>query len=357
MIFGSDVLLLYCRELTFIIIFYEAKRLLIAETYMCRETLIVWFLIFSTFAGGTIAATQVQERKSKKVTRVKRPKFSEKEWDGIYFRNLFEDGLVGPRPAQLTPGESVANKNTGGFESAGGDTTTSETASQWSGLVSATTIEDEVKSIQKRLAMEVTTPVKFKSEYSKAHQSFSILSMLFGIVREYDSEVRWKRFANEAQISFERAAANSRVGTIQAYESCKRRKGDLEEMVRGGNFNASEKAPEELDWSAVIDRSPIMKRLQESKELLKQLSSNEKEFSGGTEKIFHESELIAAMGHALMMENMTDADDDGYLDLSKSMIEAANQTKNAVMNNDYEAASTAINLIDQSCNNCHDEWK
>ena len=184
-----------------------------------------------------------------------------------------------------------------------------------------------------------------------------MLSMLFGIVREYDSEVRWKRFANEAQISFERAAANSRVGTIQAYESCKRRKGDLEEMVRGGNFNASEKAPEELDWSAVIDRSPIMKRLQESKELLKQLSSNEKEFSGGTEKIFHESELIAAMGYALMMENMTDADDDGYLDLSKSMIEAANQTKNAVMNNDYEAASTAINLIDQSCNNCHDEWK
>jgi len=324
---------------------------------MCRETLIVWFLIFSTFAGGTIAATQVQERKSKKVTRVKRPKFSEKEWDGIYFRNLFEDGLVGPRPAQLTPGESVTNKNTGGFESAGGDTNTSEIASQWSGLVSATTIEDEVKSIQKRLAMEVTTPVKFKSEYSKAHQSFSMLSMLFGIVREYDSEVRWKRFANEAQISFERAAANSRVGTIQAYESCKRRKGDLEEMVRGGNFNASEKAPEELDWSAVIDRSPIMKRLQESKELLKQLSSNEKEFSGGTEKIFHESELIAAMGYALMMENMTDADDDGYLDLSKSMIEAANQTKNAVMNNDYEAASTAINLIDQSCNNCHDEWK
>ena len=324
---------------------------------MCRETLIVWFFIVSTFAGGTIAANQVQERKSKKVTRVKRPKFSEKEWDGIYFRNLFEDGLVGPRPAQLSPGEAGSTTKPGGFDSPGDEPTTSETSSKWSGLVSATTIEDEVKAIQKRLAMEVTTPVKFKSEYSKAHQSFSMLSMLFGIVREYDSEVRWKRFANEAQISFERAAANSRVGTIQAYESCKRRKGDLEEMVRGGNFNASEKAPEELDWSAVVDRSPIMKRLQASRELLKQLSSNEKEFSDGTEKIFHESELVAAMGYALMMENMTDADDDGYLELSKAMLEAANQTKNACLHQDYDAASTAINLIDQSCNNCHDEWK
>ena len=324
---------------------------------MCRETLIVWFLIFSTFAGGTIAATQVQERKSKKVTRVKRPKFSEKEWDGIYFRNIFEDGLVGPRPAQLTPGATASPTKPSGFDTPGGEALPSESSSKWSGLVSATTIEDEVKAIQKRLAMEVTTPVKFKSEYAKAHQSFSMLSMLFGIVREYDSEVRWKRFASEAQISFERAAANSRVGTIQAYESCKRRKGDLEEMVRGGNFNASEKAPEELDWSAVIDRSPIMKRLQVSKDLLKQLSANEKEFSGGTEKIFHESELIAAMGYALMMENMTDADDDGYLDLAKSMISAANQTKSACLNQDYDAAATAINLIDQSCNNCHDEWK
>ena len=324
---------------------------------MCRENWIVWFLIFSTFAGGTIAATQVQERKSKKVTRVKRPKFSVKDWDGIYFKNLFEDGLVGPRPAQLTPGISATSIKPTGFESSEGNTATVESSSQWSGLVSATTIEDEVKEIQKRLGMEVTTPVKFKSEYSKAHQSFSMLSMLFGIVREYDSEVRWKRFASEAQISFERAAANSRVGTIQAYESCKRRKEDLAEMVRGGNFNESEKAPEELDWSAVIDRSPIMKRLQVSKDLLKQLSSNEKEFSGGTEKIFHESELIAAMGYALMMENMTDADDDGYLDLAKSMIDAAKQTKNACLNQDYESAATAINLIDQSCNNCHDEWK
>jgi hypothetical protein len=324
---------------------------------MCRETFIVWFLIFFTFAGGTIAATQVQERKSKKVTRVKRPKFSEKEWDGIYFRNLFKEGLVGPRPAQLTPGTASTPKNPSGFGSDVADPVVAESNSKWSGLVSASTIEDEVKAIQKRLAMEVTTPVKFKSEYAKAHQSFSILSMLFGIVREYDSEVRWKRFAEDAQISFERAAANSRVGTIQAYESCKRRKGDLEEMVRGGNFNAAEKPPEILDWSAVVDRSPIMKRLKESKELLKQLSANEREFSGGTEKILHESELIAAMGYALMMENMNDADDDGYLDLAKSMIDAASQTKNACLNQDYDAAATAINLIDQSCNNCHDEWK
>lgn len=324
---------------------------------MNRETLIVLGLVLGTFVSGAFAATVVQERKSKQVTRVKRPKFSERDWDGIYFENLFKEGLVGPRPTEMAPGERPANPgqmvqtDSPATDSQGNDDFA------WSKLLSASTIEDEVKSIQKQLALEVTTPVKFKSEYAEAHQSFSILSLLFGIIREYDDDVRWKRYASEAQISFERAAANSRVGTIQAYESCKRRKGDLEEMVRGGNFEVREKPPEILDWSAVVDRSPIMKRMQLSKDSLKLLSANKGGFTNGMEKVFHESELIAALGRVLMRENMTDADDDGYLEFAKAMSDAATQAKEACLNRDYDAAERAINLIDQSCNNCHNEWK
>ena len=63
------------------------------------------------------------------------------------------------------------------------------------------------------------------------------------------------------------------------------------------------------------------------------------------------------MGQVLKRENMTDADDDGYLELSQAMTDAAVLTKEACENQDYDAAAKAINLIDQSCNNCHDEWR
>lgn len=190
-------------------------------------------LIFVTVVSGAVAAVVVQERQKRqprKVQRVKRPQFTERDWDGIYFENLFEQGLVGARPApQIGPAKGATVPGKGEAESAGA---AGEFA--WSSFIAGATIEDEVKAIQAQLAKDVTTPVKFKSEYSKAHQSFSLLSMIFGVIREYDSDVRWKKFAPEAQISFERAAANSRVGTIQAYESCKRRNQDLTEMVRGG---------------------------------------------------------------------------------------------------------------------------
>ena len=40
-----------------------------------------------------------QERKPRTVQRVKRPLFTKRDWDGIYFENLFEQGLVGDRPS------------------------------------------------------------------------------------------------------------------------------------------------------------------------------------------------------------------------------------------------------------------
>jgi hypothetical protein len=319
-----------------------------------KQFLFSVLLMMVTALSGVVAAMVVQERTVKKVTRVKRPQFTERDWDGIYFENLFEQGLVGNRPNAAAIGMAANAASKGVVE----DGETEDAAGfAWSKYISGSTIEDEVKALQNSLVRDVTSPVKFKSDYAKAHQSFSILSMLFGVIREYDSDVRWKKHAELAQVSFERAAANSRVGTIQAFESCKRRKEDLQEMVRGGNFAGEEKPPATLDWASVIERSPIMDRLQVSIDLLKQSSANEGDFNRNVDKIKHESELVAAMAQTLMRENMTDADDDGYLEFSKSMSKAAVQAGKACDEKDFDKASTAINLIGQSCSNCHDEWR
>ena len=324
---------------------------------MKNRSILIFVLVTGTIVSGTLAAFVVQERQQRaprKITRVKRPQFTERDWDGIYFENLFEEGLVGERPKQLAPGAGTANPtqiaNEAAAEDKGG-------AFAWSKYIAGSTIEDEVKAIQLQLTKDVTTPIKFKSEYNKAHQSFSILSMLFGVVREYDDDVRWKKYAPEAQISFERAAANSRVGTIQAYESCKRRLGDLQEMVRGGTFAASEKPVEKLDWSIVIDRNPIMNRLEASRVTLKELTSNENAFKADVGKVFHETQMVAAMAQTLIRENMLDADDDGYSDYAKAMSAAATQAAEACKTQNFEEVSKAVNLIGQSCSNCHDDWK
>lgn len=325
---------------------------------MNQKSKIVLTLILLTIAGGATAAVIVQdraERKVKKVTRVARPKYSPRDWDGIYFEDVFAQGLVGARPEKSElPPVRVASQTAGPGASA---QPTGSPAGAWSGLISRGTIENEVKALQNQLSQDVTTPVKFKTEYAKAHQAFSILSMMFAVIRQYDGEVRWQRFAGEAQASFQRAAANSRVGTVQAFESCRRRKEDLQEMVRGGNFAGDEKAPDELNWSEVVLRSPVMERLQTALDRLKVATSSDSEFEQNAEQVVHEAELVAAMAKVIIAEEMPDAAEDDYVEFARQMMTAATQTVSATKNQDFDLAAENVNLIGQSCSNCHDQWR
>jgi len=81
---------------------------------MKRNTVLVVSLTTVAFVTGSMAAVAVQDKtpKSPPVKRVKRPHFTERDWDGIYFENLFEEGLVGERPNPVEPGQLAKPKPT-----------------------------------------------------------------------------------------------------------------------------------------------------------------------------------------------------------------------------------------------------
>jgi hypothetical protein len=319
-----------------------------------RLGLIALSLVLVT-AGTTLAWFVQEKQPPRKIKRVRRPVFKERDWDGIYFEDLFRDGLVGPRPKKLTA-EQLAAQNKPE------DATASQLGAEnkgsgWSQWISGPTIEDEVKALQQQLAVDITTPGKFKTDYNKVHQSYSILSMLFAIIGQYDGDVRWKQFSGPAQASFERAAANSRVGTIQAYESCKRRAQQLQDMVRGGNFSGTDKPAETLDWSQVVGHSPVMEQLEISYEALKQLTARESQFNESMPEVLHLAELIAAMSHTIQQPSMEYGEEEGYVEYARQMRDAAAKVSKSCRNNDFESASNAVNLIGQTCTNCHEEWR
>jgi hypothetical protein len=301
---------------------------------------------------GTTWAT-LQEKNPKRVQRVKRPVFTQRDWDGIYFEDLFEEGLVGnrPEPEQLA---SPITGNPSEQAAAGVDSTTFA----WNRFIANDVIEDEIKSAEQALRRDVTTPVEFKSGYAKARQSFSMLSLMFGIIREYESEdIRWKKYAPAAQAAFARAAGTSRVGTEQAYQSAKRNTENLTELVRGGAFATTDPPPEELLWPQVVDRNPMMVRLQVAIDKLKPATANKTEFINNIDLVYHEASIVAAIGQALVRKDMEEADEEGYAAFAITMSTAATDLVTATRNRNFDGGSTAVNVIEQSCTNCHGEWR
>ena len=313
--------------------------------------------ILALFVGIFLAAAVAQEetpkpaKKIRKVTRVAKPTFDESK-DDIYFKDVFTEGLVGNRPDSSQAAQMA---------SAGGDTSqdesTEESSTGWSTLIDGTTLEDEIKSLNQQLAKSVTTPVKFKTAYNDVRQTMALLSMSFAIVREFDGEVRWQDHAPAAQAALQQAATNARSNAVQAFNYCTARKFDLEDLVRGGSFAEIEKPADELEWGEVIGRTETMKRLEISDELLKQWTADEKTFASQKSKIISEAQWVAAIAEVIAKEGMDDADVDEYVAFCEAMKKAAIGTAFSARNDDYEAASKFANLISQSCNDCHEEWR
>lgn len=329
---------------------------------MCRFTILVFVLMLSgdllaqeTKQVKDDAGNKVQpERRIRKVVRVAKPDFSEAPSD-VWFDDIFSEALVGTRPDAATQNVKSGGANSG--QPAVSVALGNDSDFAWSKLISGTAIEDEVKTLNQQLAKSLTTPVRFKTEYTRVQQTMSLLSMSFAIVREYDAEVRWKEHADVAHAALQQAATVARSNSDQAFNYCNARKFDLQDLIRGSAFPETEKPEEQLDWSEVIGRTETMVRLQQADGNLKLWTADKGTFEKQKSLLIAEAQWVAAIGEVIAKEGMDDADDEDYLAFCAAMKDAAKRTAVAATNDDFDSASRFANLVSQSCSNCHDQWR
>lgn len=273
---------------------------------------------------------------------------------GIFFEDAFRDGLTGPRP-------KVRGAKTGKRNSQP-DTKPSEAAESsgfaWSQLISASTIENEIKAIKPRVEDSVKTAGHFKGRgYLEARREFSIAAVLFAIIADYDGEVRWKKSAPIARDALARVAANAKVGTTPVYREAKQRILDLDDLIRGSTL-AGNPNWDAIDWGELFDRGPLMLRLEQShQERLAKWLASKREFNAQRERIVHEAELVAMLAQVLATEGMQDADDDEYTSYCEMLREASQAVIDAVNRNDYDSARQSAGEIYKSCSECHELYR
>ncbi|MDP6443024.1 MAG: hypothetical protein QGG36_15120 [Pirellulaceae bacterium] len=308
--------------------------------------------VIVSFLGLQVIGLLAQDGKSTaKKGRARLPVFTPADVDKVFFADVFS-ALVGERPANLSSGGATGT----------GGTTTAEVekaaTGTWAAYISATTIEDEVKAIKLIVDKDVTTPSEFKGRgYREVRQHFSVLAMLFGVINEYDGDVRWKKDAVAGRDAFGRTAANAKVGTTQVYNEAKLRKQELQDLVGGGSLPAG-KGEVENNWAQIAERSPLMQRLEVAQMTnLQPMLASEGEFKKNMDRIFHEAEILAAISHAMTLEGMEDADDDEYKAFSEKMRQAGVDIKDAVKLKNYEKASKAAAAMTQSCDECHESYR
>ena len=286
--------------------------------------------------------------------RVKFPEFKDEgRINRVFFSKALEK-LAGPRQINTAPMVGGGNTGGGGSEPAAGGGMTGN----WAALISAPTIEDEVKAIKLAVDNGVDKPSQFSGGgYQNARYQFSVAAAMFGIIAEFDGDVRWKSQSLGIRDVFSRTAGNCKVGSTQAYNEAKLRKADLQDLLGGATVAAKANA-EDFNWSRVADRAPLMQRLEVAvDERLSPMTSSADEFESNKETILHEAEIVAAISHILTRPQMEDSDDEDYAGYANKMKSGALDLVDAIKLNDSDRAASAVGVMTQSCTECHELYR
>jgi hypothetical protein len=286
--------------------------------------------------------------------RVKFPEFrDEGRIKTIFFSKALEK-LVGARQINTAP-------TSGGNNTVGGDSelaTGGGMTGKWAALISAPTIEDEVKAIKLAVDNGVDKPSQFSGGgYQNARYQFSVVAAMFGIIAEFDGDVRWKTQSPGVRDVFARTAGNCKVGSTQAYNEAKLRKADLQDLLGGATVDAKANV-EDFNWSRIVDRAPLMQRLEVAvDERLSPMTSSAQEFESNKETILHEAEIVAAISHIFTRPQMEDGDDEDYAGYANKMKSSALGLLDAIKLNDSNRAASAVGGMTQSCTECHELYR
>lgn len=229
----------------------------------------------------------------------------------------------------------------------------------WSKLVAAATLEDEVKGQNAPIAEVTKTPSEFKGGGNqKARVYFSELALLFGVIGQYDGDVRWKRDALALRDLFKRAGVNCKVGTDNSFKEAKQRSEDLTQLIGGGKIEAPKPDPD-VKWADVANRPPLMMRM--GKEgfdpRIKAWTADKGEFSKNREALAKEAQIVAVIAHLIQDESYEFADDEGYQGYAKELETQATEVVEAIKADSFERAQKAAGQLNKACSSCHGDYR
>lgn len=287
--------------------------------------------------------------------RAAAPEFSAADTEGVFFDSA-SDAIRGERPA-LSQLRAQEKRRQGGSTPKIEGSGSGDSGGEWDAIVTATSIEDEIKRLKLHYDSAVTQPGPFKSGgYQNARLDLMVMSSLFAVITEYNGDVRWKKDAAAARDLMGRTAFNCNAGTTQVFNEARARKEDLLDLMSGSGLRGR-KAAEENDWASIADRSPMMEYAEQLREQLREATNDSAALKAEPGEARRPAELLAVLGKILTKEGMDESDDEDYVGFSNQMTEAANAVIRGLESEDYDAVGAAVGAVTQSCDACHEAYR
>jgi hypothetical protein len=229
-------------------------------------------------------------------------------------------------------------------------------AGGWGEWLAAEVLEGEIKAQATAFTNDTKQAGPFKANlYKKVQVETTILTVMFGVIAQFEGQVRWKDKA--AGLRDELAKVSAQCKTGDQYQAVKLQADSLGELVRGSQIDVAAGKPS-AKWQEIAEFSALMKRMEVSeKEKLKPLLGSEADFKANKELIQHEATILAILAEVITDKAYDSAGEDDYQKWAKGMKASAIDIVDACRQDQFEKARTSCAALFKSCDACHGAYK
>lgn len=280
-------------------------------------------------------------------------------WDRATRERFLPDvpARLGPRPTPVAAAAPRAAEDIAAPPPNQAPADAAATAS-WSAVISAETLEDEIKAVSARLGDALKSATKFKSGgFQQARVEFTWLAVLLEAVSQFDGQVRWQASAAALRDGAARAGRNCKAASDATYKEAKRRAEELGELLRGQRLDGPQ-AGAGAAWPEIVDRPPLMQRLETvQREALVPATADAAEFRRRRGEVLQMAQVLALLSRVIEHPDYEYSAEESYQAAASELAQAANDISAAAQADHFERVQQAVRRAGQACDNCHTNFR
>ena len=226
----------------------------------------------------------------------------------------------------------------------------------WSELLPIEGLQDEIKTLRGNLTKHLSNQGQYNQNFKSIVIDATGLAALAVIAQNRHESLTWtenaayvREFANQI------AAAATGLGR-ENYGKTKSAFQRLTTVLDGSIPADSGDVVKTISWHEAVSRHAAMKRIESARDYLKQDVNSESKFKSMSERVRHESAIIAAFTTLIASDGYEFAENEDYQQFAKMLIEGAKEAIDSTSVQSYEKFKTAIDKINKSCTDCHGHY-
>lgn len=225
----------------------------------------------------------------------------------------------------------------------------------WSELIDADTLMSAIRGVNNDVGRRSRNVAAFKAGvHLDCRRDMTLMGALFGIVKTYPGDIRWKESAPRLEQLCLHAAQECLQGTDESHAVLIEALTQIFDVFRGQPISDSNVPEEPL----TPEFSPLMKSMEQITERnIPAYVGKQLEFRKRADAAAREAALLSVLSQVIRGEEYDYADDETYQSHADNLRNAAQRLQKAALANEFQESVDSAAAINQACAKCHADYR